>query len=76
MQGMSAIEKGNYLLSNYEDIVGLAGQAAQDGEYVGTIGTGLTPGGWLAVIGASTATSSQLLQIGSAHAFELEEEGQ
>jgi LytTr DNA-binding domain len=36
----------------------LAGQAALNGEYATTIGTGLTPGGWLAVIGASNVTSS------------------
>jgi RHS repeat-associated protein len=60
MQGMNAIQKGGYLLSNYGWIgtLKLAGQAALDGEYAGKIGTGLTPGGWLAVIGASNATSS------------------
>jgi RHS repeat-associated protein len=60
MQGMNAIEKGGYLLSNYGwmGTLKLAGQAALDGEYAGTIGTGLTPGGWLAVMGASNATSS------------------
>jgi RHS repeat-associated protein len=60
MQGMNAIQKGGYLLSNF-GLMGtlkLAVQAALDGEYATTIGTGLTPGGWLAVIAASNATSS------------------
>jgi hypothetical protein len=38
------MEKGAYLLSNYKDLVGLAIQAARDGEYLTTIGIGLTPG--------------------------------
>jgi RHS repeat-associated protein len=60
MQGMNAVQKGGYLLSNYGwmGTLKLAGQAALDLEHVGTIGTGLTPPGWLAVIGASNATSS------------------
>jgi DNA-binding beta-propeller fold protein YncE len=37
--------------------LGLAGEAGL-GDYAATIPTGLTPGGWLAIIGASQATSS------------------
>ncbi|HMF89775.1 MAG TPA: RHS repeat-associated core domain-containing protein [Candidatus Angelobacter sp.] len=60
MQGLNAIEKGGYLLANYGwmGTLRLAGQAALAGEYATTIGTGLTPGGWLAVIAASNVTSS------------------
>lgn len=60
MQGMNAIQKGGYLLSNFGWLgtLKLAGQAALEGQYATTIGTGLTPGGWLAVIGASNTTSS------------------
>jgi hypothetical protein len=54
------MEEGGYVLSNYGwmGTLRLAGQAALDGEYAGTIGTGLTLGAWLAVIGASNVTSS------------------
>jgi RHS repeat-associated protein len=60
IQGMTATQKGGYLLYHYGwmGILKLAGQAALGGDYAATIGTGLTPGGWLAVLGASQATSS------------------
>lgn len=62
MQGLNAIEKGGYLLSNYGwmGTLKLAGQAALDGEYATTIGTGLTPGGWLAVMGAGQVLNPNL----------------
>jgi len=53
MDGLSAIERGSYLMSNY----GLGGtaalniEAAVTGEFGNTIGTGLTPGGWLLIGG-------------------------
>lgn len=55
MDGLTAIQKGNYLISNF----GLGGTLALNLEAVGTgafaqtIGTGLTPGDWLLVVGAS-----------------------
>jgi hypothetical protein len=62
VQGLNAIQKGSYLISNYglSGTAKLAGQAFIEGQYANTIGTGLTPGGWLGLMGAGQALDSHL----------------
>jgi len=62
IEGLNAIQKGSYLLSNYGlgGTLALNGQALLEGEFVNTIGTGLTPGGWLLVMGGGQALDSHL----------------
>jgi len=54
MEGMGAVEKGGYLLSNYglRGLPGLSYGALRTGQFANTIGTGLTPGGYLFSAGA------------------------
>jgi hypothetical protein len=50
MENMSAIERGRELVQLYGWSAGFRGFLVP-WQFIGTIRTGLTPGGWLAVIG-------------------------
>jgi hypothetical protein len=60
MEGLNAIQKGKYLVSTfgYKELPGLVYEAAKTGQFAKTIGTGLTPLGWLGVIGAGQAVDT------------------
>jgi hypothetical protein len=64
MYGADAISKGNYLLSTYglRGTLALNLEALGTGEFANTIGTGLTPGGWLLLGGIAQYADSKYLK--------------